>query len=377
MSKIKRSRLLQITHALSVGGLEQVILTLCRSINKQQYEITVLCLRELGDLAVEVEKTGAKVILLPQKNSGTDYFSFLKIAKIIRQIKPDVIHTHNTQPLIEGVLGCLVAGRLPTIVHTDHARQFPDKKRYMFAEWCASHFVHKMVGVSEKTTENLRRFEKISPKKLTTIENGIILENYQITIDTSAKRKELNLPESGRIIGVIARLEPVKGITFLLKAAPAILEKYPDTVFLIVGDGSEKNNLIQESRDLGITDNIFFTGVRHDVPQLLELLDIYVLPSISEGLPMGLLEAMAAGCSVVATNVGGVPGVLGENENGLLVEHSSPAMFTKTIIYLIENKSIRLDYGIRSNKYVSRNFNIQKMISEYSGLYRKKLGQKK
>jgi glycosyltransferase involved in cell wall biosynthesis len=365
----KRIRLLQITHALSVGGLEQVILTLCRSIDKQQYEIIVLCLRELGDLAKEVEKTGAKVILLPQKDNGTDYFSFLKIAKIIQQIKPDVIHTHNTQPLVEGVLGCIAAFRLPKIVHTDHARQFPDKKRYMFAEWCASHFVHKMVGVSEKTTENLRRFEKISPKKLVTIENGIILQNYQITIDRTAKRKELNLPESGSIVGVIARLEPVKGVTFLLKAAPAILAEYPDTLFLIVGDGSEKNNLIQESRDLGITDNVFFTGVRHDIPQLLKLLDIYVLPSISEGLPMGLLEAMAAGCPVVASSVGGVPGVLGKNENGLLITPGEKEALADVIINIQRDTDLVLKLSNNSYNFVEMNYSANIMVKKYIQLY--------
>jgi glycosyltransferase involved in cell wall biosynthesis len=365
----KRIRLLQITHDLSVGGLQQVVLTLCRSIDKQQYEIIVLCLRELGDLAKEVEKTGAKVILLPQKDSGTDYFSFLKIAKIIQQIKPDVIHTHNTQPLVEGVLGCIAACRLPKIVHTDHARQFPDKKRYMFAEWCASHFVHKMVGVSQKTTENLRRFERISPKKLVTIENGIILQNYQITIDRTAKRQELNLPESGSIVGVIARLEPVKGVTFLLKAAPAILAKYPDTLFLIVGDGSEKDSLIQESRDLGITDNVFFTGVRHDVPQLLKLFNIYVLPSISEGLPMGLLEAMAAGCPVVATSVGGVPGVLGKNEKGLLVESESPGQLASFVLEMFNNSRKRDAVIVNAVQYVDKHFSSNAMLASYIKLY--------
>ena len=170
---MKKIRLMQITHDLAIGGLQQVIVNLCRNIDKNRFHTTVLCLRALGPLAGEIEQLGIKVMLLPQKKTGTDYFSFLKVAAILRKERVEVIHSHNTQPLLDGTMGAILSGGRQRIIHTDHARQFPDKKRYMFAEWCMSHFVYKMVGVSEETTKNLRNYEKIPKKKLMTIKNGI------------------------------------------------------------------------------------------------------------------------------------------------------------------------------------------------------------
>ena len=144
---------MQITHDLGIGGLPQIVVNICKTVDRDRFDLSVLCLRGLGEFVPEIEKLGIQVILLPQ-NVGIDYLAFLKVAKILRDRKIDVIHTHNTQPLIDGTLGALLAG-VKTIVHTDHSRQFPDKRRYMFAEWLMSHFVYKMVGVSHPTSHDL------------------------------------------------------------------------------------------------------------------------------------------------------------------------------------------------------------------------------
>ena len=268
-------RLLQITHDLAIGGLQQVVVNLCRNIDRDRFHVTVLCLRALGPLASEIEQLGIKVLLLPQSERGTDYFSFLKVAAILKKEKTQVIHTHNTQPLFDGTLGTLFSGRKVRIIHTDHARCFPDKKRYMFAEWCMSHFANRMVGVSEQTTANLRKYEKIPNLKLMTIETGVDSSRFNISIDTDAKRRELGLPADGPVIGVISRLEKVKGITFLLQAIPGILKKYPQLSLLIVGDGAERIALEKESLQLGIQERFFFVVSRFDVPEIFTLLNIY------------------------------------------------------------------------------------------------------
>ena len=181
-------RLMQITHDLAIGGLQQVVVNLCRTIDKSRFHTTVLCLRDLGPLAGDIERLGIKVILLLQKKSGTDYFSFLKVADILRKERTQVIHTHNTQPLIDGTIGALMSG-VRTIVHTEHGRRFPDKKRYMIAERILSHFIQKYVCVSEQTTRDVIRFEKVSPKKTATIINGIEGKRFNIDIDIAEKKK--------------------------------------------------------------------------------------------------------------------------------------------------------------------------------------------
>ena len=365
----KPVRLMQITHDLAIGGLQQVVVNLCRTIDRDKFHITVLCLRALGPLAQEIEQLGIKVILLPQKEQGTDYFSFLKVAKILRTERIQVIHSHNTQPLVDGTLGALFSGKKKKIIHTDHARQFPDQKRYMFAEWCMSLFVYKMVGVSEQTTANLRKYEKISAKKLMTIENGIDGNRFNISIDTEAKRKELGGPADGPVIGVISRLEKVKGITYLLQAMPEILKKYPQLTLLIVGDGSERGALEKESTHLGIQDSVVFTGSRFDIPEILQVLDVYALPSLSEGLPLGLLEAMAAGCPVIASCVGGIPKVVRNNVTAILVEPKNIKVLEHSVPELLSNKALQKVISGAAMKKFNKHFSAQKMTDNYSELY--------
>ena len=183
----------------------------------------------------------------------------------------------------------------------------------MVAEWLMSQFAHKVVGVSEHTTENLIRFEKISPKKTMTIVNGIDGSKYGIVIDKGKKRKELGLKETGPVIGACVRLTEQKGLSYLLEAVQRIKPHFPDISVVVAGEGPLEQRLINQCRDSGIDKNVFFIGPRTDVPEILKLLDIYVLPSVWEGLPMILLEAMAAECPIIASRVGGVPGII---ENG-------------------------------------------------------------
>ncbi len=362
-------RLMQITHDLAIGGLQKVVVNLCRAIDKNRFHIIVLCLRALGPLTEEIEQLGIKVILLPQKKTGTDYFSFLKVAHILRKERIQVIHTHNTQPLIDSTLAVILSCGGQRIIHTDHARQFPDKKRYMFAEWFSSHFVYKIVGVSEQTTENLYKYEKMSLKKLVTIENGIDGSRFLIDIDRQVKRKALGIRCDGQVIGIISRLEEVKGITYLLQAISEITMAFPDLTLLIVGDGSEMKNLKSETKKLNIEQNVVFSGPRNDIPEIFQILDIYLLPSLSEGLPIGLLEAMASGCPVIASNVGGIPRVIINNDSGILVEPGNPQELASSVIRLLKDKTLRQKISNNMKKIFMEKYSADNMIRKYTRLY--------
>ena len=358
---------MQITHDLAIGGLQRVVVNICKNIDREKFDISVLCLRDLGEFVPEVESMGIKVYFLPQKN-GTDYLSFLKVAKILRHEKPDVIHTHNTQPFIDGTIGALLAG-VKTIVHTDHARIFPDKRRYMFAEWVMSHFAYKIVGVSDDTSQNLIRYEKISRKKVLTIPNGIDEKKFSIKIDKKAKRRELGILGDGPIIGLGVRLTEGKGINYLLRAMPDIIKIFFDITLVIAGDGPAKDKLEKQSVGLGIDRNVLFLGPRLDIPELLKLFDIYVLPSLSEGLPMVLLEAMAAGCPVIATNVGGVSMVIKHGENGSLIEPKNQKVLASEIIKLLSDKELRNRYSKNGLSQFRKKFGADIMTHKYEQLY--------
>lgn len=357
-----------ITHDLAIGGLQQVVVNICRTIDREKFDISVLCLRAMGEFVPEVERLGIKIFFLPQKEKGTDYFSFYKVAKILQHEGIEVIHTHNTQPFVDGTLAAMLSG-VKTIVHTDHARDFPDKRRYMFAEWLMSHFAYKVVGVSEHTSDNLMKYEKISPRKIVTIENGIDGSKYDIVIDRQKKKEELGIQHNGPIIGLGVRLAAQKGITYLLQAMPQIITSFPEITLVIVGDGELKATLQNEARQLGIADHVLFTGTRLDIPELLKLFDIYVLPSLWEGMPMVILEAMAAGCPVIASDVGGVSKVIDNQQHGLLVESRNPQQLADAVASLLNDDMLRERLAQNGKTKFNENFSADFMTRKYEQLY--------
>jgi len=363
----KKIRVMQITHDLAIGGLQQVVVNLCNSIDKEKFDVSVLCLRERGVFASDVEKIGINVLELP-KSSGTDYFAFLKVAKILKRENIDVIHTHNTQPFIDGTLAAVIAG-VRNIIHTDHARSFPDKKRYMFAEWLVSHFAYKVVGVSEHTSSNLIKYEKISPKKITTIPNGIDASRYNLVIDKSQKKNEIGITNQGPVLGIGVRLEKQKGITYLLNAMPSIIREFPDITLVIAGKGSLEEDLRNEADQLNLNNNIIFTGPRLDIAELLRIFDLYVLPSLWEGLPMVLIEAMAAKCPIVATNVGGNYMAINHGINGSLVEPADSEVFATEIIKILKDDDLRTSYINEAYKKYEAEFSSRIMTDLYQKLY--------
>ncbi len=358
---------MQITHDLAIGGLQQVVVNICRTINRDKFDVSVLCLRARGEFVPEIENMGIRVFFLPQK-AGPDYFSFLKVAKILRHERIDVIHTHNTQPFIDGTIGALLSG-VKTIVHTDHARDFPDKRRYMFAEWFMSYFAHKVVGVSDHTSNNLVKYEHISQKKIATIVNGIDEAKYDIFVDKDKKRTELMIQKKGPVIGLGVRLSEQKGITYLLQAIPAVVKQFPDISVVIAGQGALENSLKEETRSLGIAEHVFFVGPRLDMPELLKLFDVYVLPSLWEGLPMVLLEAMAAGCPIVATDVGGNFTVIKNKYNGSIIKPKRPDLLASEIIRVLSDKQTISRYINNSFDIFQKQFSANIMTREYEKLY--------
>ena len=360
---------MQITHDLAIGGLQQVVVNLCKFIDKDKFDVSVLCLRALGPFTKDVREMGIKVHFLPQPQNGTDYLSFLKVAKILRKEKVDVIHTHNTQPFIDGTLGALLSGRKIRIVHTDHARDFPDKRRYMFAEWLMSHFAYKVVGVSEHTCQNLIKYEKISPKKLVTIPNGIDGSKFNIQIDREKKKKDLGLTGFDPIIGLGVRLTEQKGITYLLRAMPEIIKHFPRVALVIAGEGPLEQDLKNEAKTLGIEKSVYFLGPRLDMPELLKLFDLYVLPSLWEGLPMVLLEAMAAGCPIVATDVGGVREAIRNQQNGSLAPPRKSEALSKEILKILIDEGTSYKYTAKGRQIFAREFSASVMAKRYESLY--------
>jgi glycosyltransferase involved in cell wall biosynthesis len=269
---------------------------------------------------------------------------------------------------MDGVLGAILA-RVKTRIHTDHARDFPDKRRYMLAEWFLSHFVSKIVAVSEHTAKNLIKYEKISPRKIAVIPNGIDGSKYAISIDKDKKRAELGITNKGPIIGIGVRLCEQKGIIYLLKAMPQMISCFPDCTLIVAGTGSLKEELQLESKNLGVSANVKFVGMRTDIPQLLKLFDVYVLPSLWEGLPMVLLEAMAADCPIVATDVGGVSTAIEAGVTGLLIRPGDSDEIFRAVYSILSDQILRNGLVGNARRVLSEKYEVKIMTTHYEELY--------
>ena len=364
----RRLRVMQIAPTLGLGGLERVIITLCNALDPERIEPSVLCLRGQGELAGELISRGIPVLEIEHTPGEADYLAFRKVARVLREQAIDVIHTHNTQAFLDGALGGLLAGTR-TIVHTDHARLFPDKLRYMVAEHIMSHFVHRVVGVSEHTTSNLRRYERIPPRKLTTIPNGVDGDRYDVRVDVRAKRRELGLGSSGPVIGIAARFMEQKGIIYMLQALTTLRRSFPDISLVLAGEGPLEAELRTAARELGVDEHVHFVGMRQDMPELLKVFDMVALPSIWEGLPMILLEAFASGCPVVASDVGGVPAAITHNESGLLIPPREPDRLADAIATVLSDAAVRARLIAGGRKTFEERYSARAMARQYEALY--------
>jgi glycosyltransferase involved in cell wall biosynthesis len=320
----RRIHVLQVTESMGIGGLERVIATICREVDPREFKVSILALRELGTFGAELRAEGFDVTVLSRTQGAVDYTAALKVARFLRMHPVDVVHTHNTHAFLDGTVGALLA-RVKTIVHTDHAREFPDKWRYMAAERLLSRFAFRVVGVSDATTRNLVRYIRIPEHRLATIPNGVSAPMAITAPARRAVRTSLGIHEEDRAIGLCARLTGQKGVPHLIAAMPEVLRRVPRARLLLAGGGDMEDELKRQVLDLGLRRAVTFLGRRDDVPLLLQAFDVLALPSLWEGLPMVVLEAMAAGCPVVASAVGGLPDVIQDRVSGRLVPAADPA----------------------------------------------------
>jgi glycosyltransferase involved in cell wall biosynthesis len=366
----RRIRLVQLTHDLRLGGLEQVVMTLCRTIDRDQFDVSVLCLWGLGEFAEQLQRDGIQVQQVPESRQG-DRKSFLKLAKVLREKRIDVLHTHNTAAFLDGAAAGFLA-RTPTIIHTDHARDFPDRLRYMVAEHVASHLVYRVVGVSEHTTENLRRYERIPRRKLLTIPNGIDGARFRVPVDRQAMRRALGVPQDAVVLGMATRLTPQKDIETTLRALALVVNRAPNLFLLIAGTGPLENELRNLTAQLGLSEHVRFLGLRYDMPEVFATFDVYVSSSLWEGLPMAILEAMAAGCAVVATEVGGVATAVQHEHNGTLVAPGNAPALAQAVYEMVADVPRRQRFAKASADIFAQRFDAKVMARSYEALYARK-----
>ena len=231
-----RIHVVQATFGMGIGGMERVIMDLCRYVDPEKFRFTVCCISVRGPLADQIEAEGVPVIYCENQTRIGKYLRGLELGRILREQRADILHTHNTTALIDGLIGSRIAG-VPVMIHTDHCKNYPIEWRWTVAENLASRLVDRVVAVSHHTKSELMQYERIAESKVTVIHNGINPRPSR-NVSVDALRREFGFSSDQLIVGAIGRLEPQKGLDLLLTAAPNILQSDPRVRFLIVGGGS-------------------------------------------------------------------------------------------------------------------------------------------
>lgn len=361
-SSRKRIRIVHLVTSLGIGGLEKVVFDLARSSDQSKFDIHVLCLQEPGALAPQFAAAGIDVEGLLVQRKGR-LGTLIELIRRLYRLRPDILHTHNQHPHFFGALAGVLVG-IPYLVHTRHGRNwYPRGRRTLEASRLACRLSNRVVPVSLDASRCAREFERVPPRKIRVIRNGIDLSGYSAGYGSEEKRKR---PPTAIHI---ARLNLIKDQTTLLKAARIVANAEPDFRLIIVGDGPDREELIRLSNRLGLSERAFFRGFREDVKTQLAAADLFVLSSLSEGISLTLLEAMAAGLPVVATDVGGNREVVADGQTGLLVPPSSPEALAKAILTLMADPEKSHRMGLAGRRRVEQEFSLEGMVANYEKVY--------
>lgn len=312
--------------------------------------------------------------LIREINPVKDLKAYFEIKKLLKKIKPDILHLNSSKAGVIGAIAGKHAG-IKKIIYTIHGFVFNEplptwkKMVYLRAEKFSAKYKDRLICVSEFDRQTGIKNQIGNENKLVTINNGITKLDF---LPKDEARKRLGLPLDKIIIGTIANFYPTKGLTYLIPAAKIIVARYPNTFFRIIGFGQLKNRLNDEVKKLGLENQLLIDRIDTSDGGYKYLLafDIYALPSIKEGFPFAILEAMRAGLPIVATEVGGVPEMIKNEVNGLIVKPADPAALAKAIINLLENKNLATKFGDQAKIDVEQNFSLEKMITKTEVVYR-------
>ena len=384
------TKILYLITQSEYGGAQKNVLDLAREF-KEKYQVMVAIGPDGdGSLFTRLDEIKIPVIKLKYlRRSATnplmDLLGLCEIRRLLKKERPDVLHLHSSKA---GVLGSLATCCLPKIkvIYTVHGAVFEAsfsslaRKLFLWLEKLTARFKDKIICVSANDKKLWLKYKAAPDDKLAVIHNGLDLNEKPLSKDQA--REELfsqsaPLFEAARgsgpdlkLVGAIANFYPEKGLSYFIEAANILInkQKIKNTIFIIIGEGLERPLLEEIIKDSGLEKNFILTGNIRHASQLLPALDIFVLPSVKEGLPYTAMEAMAAGLPIVASYVGGLPEIVEGKKNGFLVLPRNPDMLAKKIMELLQNPALAAKFS-QAAKQKIQEFSLDKMVKETEKIY--------
>lgn len=368
----RRTRLLIVNSTLHIGGAEQVAACLAEHLNREGFETVACFLKEPGLIAEQMLRAGIDLVPIPGLRVGRrDYLSFLKLRKLIRSRRIEVIHTHDIHGMIDGAACRLTLPGL-RFVHTFHYGNYPDRRiRHKFIEGALSRVADALIAVSHSQSAAIRKLYRIPESRIRVIWNGV----EEPKSSEVAPTLQWEIPAGTPVIASISTLIKQKGLEHLLEAAALLRNTGERFVLLIAGDGPLRQNLLAQSEALGLQEYVQFLGwVPQASSKVFPLCDIFVQSSLWEAMSIVLLEAMASAKPVVATSVGENPLVMLPGETGLLVPPADPAALAEALRTLLHDPKLRDRMGLAGRARYQELFTVQHMVATHEQLYRELAG---
>lgn len=383
-------KILHIITRLDSGGSSTNTIETVARLDKSKYDVTLISGRTFdpkGDILKNIQTRKIQYVfmndLIRPVHPWHDCLALIKLIQAIKKGKYDIVHTHTSKAGILGRWAAYWAG-VKHIVHTPHGHIFygyfnpvVTKIFIMVERWTAA-ITQKIITLTRRGKEEHVQFKIAPPEKFIPVYSGIDIDALKRTkCHIPDMKKALGIPLDSVIFGVIARIDPIKGIKYLVEAMAEVIQVVPNARLLITGDGIERPAIEQQAVALGLKDYIILTGHRDDVAELLQTMDIFVLPSLNEGMGRVILEAMVFAKPVIASRIGGVPEIVQDEKNGLLVRPAQSGELADAMIQLGTNSILARQLGEHGKACVRDMFSLDIMVRKIEQLYDDLHGERK
>lgn len=357
-----------IIYRLDVGGLENGVVNLINAMPAERFRHAIICLTDFSDFRKRIRRQDVKVFAL-HKRDGKDIGVYWRLLRLLRRLAPDIVHTRNLATL-DCQFVAAVAG-VPGRVHGEHGWDVIDvdgtNRKYNLLRRFMRRFVQRYIPLSVELDDWLRKTVRVRPDRIARIYNGVNAERF------APAKREILASDRPVVIGTVGRMQTVKDQPTLAHAFVRLNERLPAMRgrlrLIMIGDGSLRKDVQRVIEQAGLEEQVSLPGACEDVPEQLRAMDIFVLPSIAEGISNTILEAMATGLPVVATRVGGNAELVVGGETGVLVPPSDPDALATAIGAYVADPALARRHGAAGRGRVLRDFSMERMLGRYLAVY--------
>lgn len=362
-----KKRLLHIVLWLDYGGLEKIVHDFSKSL-RNDYEVYVVALEKGGLIESLLKQEGIPVYVLERRPGKFDFRLLIRLVKLIKKLNIQIIHSHSGCIMYAALAGKLAG--VANIVHTEHGRYLPDSIGRIWEDRFFSRLISKYVCVSKELTAYMQEIVRVPDEKLTTIINGVNTSHYYKypNEDILKIRAEYNIQPDAIVVGTICRFIPQKNVGFLIDWMKNNHNIDKNIFLYLVGDGPQFDELVEKASGISMS-RVKFFGVRKDIPDLLNIFDIFTLVSTTEGTSLTIMEAMSTQLPVIVSDVGGNKDLIDHGKTGYLFECNNQQSFKKYLDKIISNQTLAKEMGKKAREKVKEKYSFDVMLNRYRDFY--------